>query len=77
TNLILAEQLPPLAFSVITNSAMIADKIKEPNMQARVYVLGCEYDYHFRANLGVSVCNQIKSIQADICFIGAGGIYPQ
>ncbi|MEX9248287.1 DeoR/GlpR family DNA-binding transcription regulator, partial [Salmonella enterica] len=74
TNLILAEQLPPLAFSVITNSALIADKIKEHNLQARVYVLGGEYDYHFRANLGVSVCQQINAIHADICFIGAGGI---
>lgn len=77
TNLILAEQLPPLAFSVITNSALIADKIKEHNLQARVYVLGGEYDYHFRANLGVSVCQQINAIHADICFIGAGGISPQ
>lgn len=77
TNLILAEQLPPLAFSVITNSALIADKIKEHNPQARVYVLGGEYDYHFRANLGVSVCQQINAIHADICFIGAGGISPQ
>ncbi|EEJ7407976.1 DeoR/GlpR transcriptional regulator, partial [Salmonella enterica subsp. enterica] len=75
--LILAEQLPPLAFSVITNSALIADKIKEHNLQARVYVLGGEYDYHFRANLGVSVCQQINAIHADICFIGAGGISPQ
>lgn len=77
TNLILAEKLPPLAFSVITNSALIADKIKEHNLQARVYVLGGEYDYHFRANLGVSVCQQINAIHADICFIGAGGISPQ
>ncbi len=38
TNLILAEQLPPLAYSVITNSALIADKIKEHNLKARVYV---------------------------------------
>ena len=77
TNLILAEQLPPLAYSVITNSALIADKIKEHNLKARVYVLGGEYDYHFRANLGVSVCQQINTIHADICFIGAGGISPQ
>lgn len=77
TNLILAELLPPLAYSVITNSALIADKIKEHNLQARVYVLGGEYDYHFRANLGVSVCQQINAIHADICFIGAGGISPQ
>ncbi|PZQ75937.1 MAG: DeoR/GlpR transcriptional regulator, partial [Cutibacterium acnes] len=76
TNLILAELLPPLAYSVITNSALIADKIKEHNLQARVYVLGGEYDYHFRANLGVSVCQQINAIHADICFIGAGGISP-
>ena len=77
TNLILAEQLPPLAYSVITNSALIADKIKEHNLKARVYVLGGEYDYHFRANLGVSVCQQINTIHADICFIGAGGVSPQ
>lgn len=70
-------QLPPLAYSVITNSALIADKIKENNLQARVYVLGGEYDYHFRANLGVSVCQQINAIHADLCFIGAGGISPQ
>ncbi len=42
-----------------------------------MYVLGGEYDYHFRANLGVSVCQQINAIHADICFIGAGGISPQ
>ncbi|MGS0066359.1 DeoR/GlpR family DNA-binding transcription regulator, partial [Escherichia coli] len=53
------------------------DKIKEYNLQARVYVLGGEYNYHFRANLGVSVCQQINAIHADICFIGAGGISPQ
>lgn len=77
TNLILAEHLPPFALTVITNSALIAEKIKEHNPQARVYVLGGEYDYHFRANLGVSVCQQINTIHADLCFVGAGGVSPQ
>ncbi|MDM2974078.1 DeoR/GlpR family DNA-binding transcription regulator [Citrobacter sp. CK198] len=74
TTLTFATQLPAVPLTVFTNSSLIAESIKQNNPYARVYVLGGEYNLEFRANLGAAVIEQINSIQADTCFLGAGGI---
>ncbi|QUJ08437.1 hypothetical protein KCP77_24615 [Salmonella enterica subsp. enterica] len=64
------------AFPLITNSALIADKIKEHSLQARVYVLGGEYDYHFAPTSASRFVSRLTRYAVPL-FIGAGGISPQ
>lgn len=47
TTLLFSAQLPAIAFTVFTNSALIADKIASQNPLAKVYVLGGEYNHEF------------------------------
>lgn len=47
TTLLFSAQLPAIAFTVFTNSALIADKIASQNPLAKVYVLGGEYSHEF------------------------------
>lgn len=74
TTLLFSAQLPAIAFTVFTNSALIADKIASQNPLAKVYVLGGEYSHEFRANLGAKTLHEIDHIYADFAFVGAGGV---
>jgi len=74
TTLIFSALIPAVPLTVFTNSSLIAESIKQNNSYSRVHVLGGEYNLEFRANLGAAVVEQIAGIQADICFLGAGGI---
>lgn len=74
TTLLFSGLLPMVAFTVFTNSALIADKIASQNALAKVYVLGGEYSHEFRANLGAKTLHEIDHIYADFAFVGAGGI---
>lgn len=74
TTLIFSAFLPLIRFTVFTNSSLIADKIKSKNHLATVHVLGGEYHYDYRANLGALTVEQMSNIHTDFAFVGVGGI---
>ncbi|MDV7142552.1 DeoR/GlpR family DNA-binding transcription regulator [Tropicimonas sp. TH_r6] len=63
----LAEALPDIPLTVITNSVRIVfDLVRKPNI--RVIGVGGEYYEKYGAFLGVLTQNQVQEFHADICF---------
>lgn len=76
TNLAIAEALPEIALTVVTNAPGIAMALmRRPNIE--VILIGGKLDQASGACLGAKALRDIERIRTDRCFIGACGIHPE
>ena len=77
TNLQVAQSLPQdLLATIITNSPVIADLLCD-HPTVEVLLLGGRLYKKSRVTTGISMVEAVKSIRADVCFLGICSLHPE
>ncbi|MDH4442240.1 MAG: DeoR/GlpR family DNA-binding transcription regulator [Rhizobium sp.] len=74
TNVEIVRHLPiDLSATIVTNSITVAEATRH-HRNLRVVLLGGTVDQHSQMTLGARVLEQVRRVNADICFLGIHGL---